>query len=311
MTIYYIDRKTGEKKEEIVAGGRFLRWVYETPTGYFFLEAFFKKKIFSYLYGKQQDFKISKYKIKRFVRNLKVDMSEAQINNIKHYKTFNDFFTRKLKTTARPIEQDKNILVSPADGRVLAYQELDIDKVLQIKGFHYSLVDLFQDPQLADEYNKGSCLVIRLSPSDYHRFHFPDDGIPEAPRKIKGKYYSVNPLALKKIERLYCQNKRELTVFRSENFDKIVFVEVGATCVGSIVQTYVPFKPTMKGAEKGFFKFGGSTIIMVLKKGIIQIDPDLLYNTQLGIETKVNMGERIGIKINNHQKRNAFLKIYD
>lgn len=306
MAIYYIDRKTGEKQEEIVAGNTFLRWIYETPTGYFFLEALLKKKIFSYLYGKQQDSKISKYKIKRFVRNLKLDMSEAQINNIKHYKTFNDFFTRKLKTTARPVAQEKNILVSPADGRILAYQELNINKILQIKGFHYSLVDLFQNRQLANEYSGGTCLVIRLSPSDYHRFHFPDDGIPEPSIKIKGKYYSVNPLALKKIERIYCQNKRELTVFRSKNFGKIVFVEVGATCVGSIVQTYIPFQPAIKGSEKGYFKFGGSTIIMVLKKGIIKIDPDLLRYTELGIETKVNMGERIGKKISKDEKAELF-----
>lgn len=296
MTVYYVDRKTGKVMEEVVAGNTFLKWIYDTKSGYFLLEALLKRKLFSFLYGKIQDFSISKYQIKRFVEDLKIDMSEAQLPDIFSYKTFNDFFIRKLKIDARPINDKKDILISPADGRIVAYENINIYELLQIKGCYYSLVDLFQNKDLALEYNGGICLVIRLCPSDYHRFHFPDDGITAISKKIKGSYYSVNPIVLKKIKKVYCQNKREYTLFQSDNFDSIAFIEVGATCVGSIVQTYVPNQYFKKGQEKGYFKFGGSTIIMLLKKDTVKIDNDIIINAEKGIETKVNMGERIGIK---------------
>ncbi|MFA6808622.1 MAG: phosphatidylserine decarboxylase [Eubacteriales bacterium] len=294
MAIYYIDRITGRTEEEIVAGDKFLKWIYETSSGQLLLEAFIKKKAFSYIYGKFQDLSISKNKIKSFIDDLKIDMTEAKVENINSYKTFNQFFIRELKKVSRPVIKERNILVSPADGRIFAYQEIEADRMLQIKGNSYSLKDLFQDQELARDYQGGTCFVIRLCPSDYHRFHFPDSGIPGKTKKIKGKYYSVNPIALKKIKNLYPQNKRELTIFQSDNFDDIAIVEVGATCVGSIIQTYMPGEHLGKGLEKGYFKFGGSTVILLVKKMVLEIDQDLIDNTKRGIETKVCFGERIG-----------------
>jgi phosphatidylserine decarboxylase len=150
---------------------------------------------------------------------------------------------------------------------------------------------------LAEEYDKGVCIVVRLCPADYDRFHFPDSGIPKGVRKINGMYYSVNPIALQEIAKIYCQNKREITFFESDHFDKIAYIEVGATCVGSIIQTYTKEEVVNKGEEKGYFKFGGSTVVLFLKKGQVKIDEDILKNTQKGIETKVNMGECIGKKL--------------
>ncbi|QEK11433.1 phosphatidylserine decarboxylase [Crassaminicella thermophila] len=297
MDIYYIDRKTGQRMKEIVAGDKFLKWIYDTKPGNTLLEIFVKRKIFSFLYGKLQDTSFSRKKIKGFVQKLSIDMSEAERECIEDYKTFNDFFARNLKKEARPIDLEKKHLISPADGRVLAYENIHKDKVIQVKGSLYTLEEFFCDRNLAKEYDQGACIVIRLCPADYHRFHFPDSGIPYASKNIKGQYYSVNPIALKKIMGLYCQNKREITVFYSDNFGKMILAEVGATCVGSIIQTYKEKKQVYKGEEKGYFKFGGSTVIMFLKKGEINIDKDLLYNTQKGIETKVNMGECLGKKL--------------
>lgn len=295
MPIFYIERKTGKTKEELVPGGIFLKWLYESKPGFFLLEILVKKKLFSFLYGKLQDTRLSRRKIRNFIDSQEIDMREAQVENFLSYKTFNEFFTRKLKDDSRLISRKPEVLVSPADGKISAWQTIDYEKVLQVKGNYYSLDDLFQDKNLASRYNAGTCLVIRLCPADYHRFHFPDDGTPLEFKRIGKLLYSVNPIALKGIPRLYCQNKRELTLFQSVNFGNIVMVEVGATCVGSIVQTYIPGRYVCRGEEKGYFKFGGSTVILFFEQGAVKIDEDLLLNTQKGIETKILMGERIGI----------------
>jgi len=296
MNIYYIDRKSGKKEREIVAGNRFLNWVYENPTGRAALEIFIKRKIFSLLYGRLQDFSPSSIKIERFVKELAIDMKEAEREHFEDYHSFNDFFARKLKETARPIAKDAHMLISPADGRLLAYEAIHMDRVIQVKGFTYTLQSLLNDRELAEQYEGGTCIVVRLCPADYHRFHFPDSGITVSHKHIRGHYYSVNPIALQKIAEVYCQNKREITIFNTEHFDQMLLVEVGATCVGSIIQTYEPGKLVKKGEEKGCFKFGGSTVLMFLKAGQVKIDKDILDNTEIGIETKVNMGEAIGLK---------------
>ncbi|QZY54149.1 phosphatidylserine decarboxylase [Crassaminicella profunda] len=297
MDIYYIERKSGEKIKEIVAGDQFLRWIYDTSMGNTILETFVKKKMFSSIYGKLQDTVFSKKKIAQFVENLAIDMGEAERENIGEYKNFNDFFARKLKKESRPIPIEKNHLISPADGRVFAYENIRKDQVIQVKGSFYTLEEFFHDKSMAQVYDQGVCIVVRLCPADYHRFHFPDSGVPDEAKKIKGLYYSVNPIALEKIAKVYCQNKREITSFESDNFGKMALVEVGATCVGSIIQTYDLKSYVHKGDEKGYFKFGGSTVVLFLKEGQVKIDEDILKNTEKGIETKVNMGECIGKKI--------------
>jgi phosphatidylserine decarboxylase len=295
MPVYYIERKTGDLLEEKVTGEKLMHWLYETKTGNFALGSLVRKKAFSYWYGKVQDSAFSKRKIERFIKDFRIDLSEALIDDCSAYSSFNDFFTRKLKPQSRPIAADQGVLTSPADGRLSAWENIDINHLLQIKGFPYTLTGLIQDPDLAAEFSGGDCIVARLSPADYHRFHFPDSGMPEAAQKITGRYYSVNPYALGKIPKLYCQNKRELTIFHSENFGKMLLVEVGATCVGAIVQTYSPECHVNKGSEKGYFKFGGSTVILFFAPNKVKIDDDLLTNTQKKIETKVCMGEKIGI----------------
>lgn len=291
--IKFYNRKTKEYEIEKVAGDKYLKWVYTSPVGKSLTELFIKKKLFSNLYGRYCDSKYSAKKIDAFIKDFDIDMSLCEDPSVK-FSSFNEFFIRKLSKESRPVSTDKNILVSPGDGRLSAYENIDLDNIVQVKGFTYSLRELLKDDKVAKEYEGGTCLILRLCPTDYHRFHFVDDGVCGETKKISGRYYSVNPIALERIPKLFCENKREWSIFKSENFGEIIHVEVGATCVGTIIQTYTPGQKIKKGDEKGYFKFGGSTTILFLKKDKVKIDKDIVYQTSLGIETKVIMGENIG-----------------
>ena len=239
MRIEFINRETGEIEVEQVVGEKYLNWLYTSSVGMGLLELIVKKKIFSYFYGKFQDFSLSKRKIPQFINKYGVNVEELLLKP-EEFRNFNEFFYRKLKAGARKIDDRENRLISPADGRLLAYEKIDIDNLIQVKGFTYTLKELIGDGSLAEDFQGGACVVIRLCPTDYHRFHFPASGVPEAPKTIKGDYYSVNPLALKTKANIYCKNIRQMTIFHSEIFDDLLLVEVGATCVGSIVQTFHP-----------------------------------------------------------------------
>jgi phosphatidylserine decarboxylase len=293
--IKYYNRKQNKYEIEKVAGEKYLNWSYSSSTGKGLVELLLKKKLFSKLYGYYCDTNISSKKIKDFIKVFDIDMSMYS-KNYNEYSSFNEFFIRSLKAGARIIDKNSNILISPCDGKISAYENINLNEIVQIKGFTYSLKELLQDDKICNLYNEGTCLIFRLCPTDYHRFHFIDSGVCDHTTKIKGHYYSVNPVALKNINKLFCQNKREWSVFHSENFEDVIYMEVGATCVGSIIQSYKANSRIMKGAEKGYFKFGGSTVILFFKKNIVNIHNDLLTQTQLGFETSVLMGEKIGLK---------------
>lgn len=290
------NRKTKQYEEETVAGGTVLKWTYESPLGMGLLEAFIKKKAFSRLCGSYYNTKLSRKKILPFIKNFNINISESE-KNAQDFQCFNDFFYRKLKPESREISQAEEAFISPGDGRLTVFNNIDIDNIVQIKGFKYTLKELLGDKNIVLNYQGGMCLILRLCPLDYHRFHFMDNGTPDNVKKIQGSYYSVNPIALNKIPNLFCKNKREWCNFHSENFGDIIYVEVGATCVGSIIQTFSPGKKVCKGDEKGFFKFGGSTIVLFIEKDKLKIDEEILNQSFLGFETKVQMGEKIGTKI--------------
>lgn len=293
--IKYYNRQNNSYEVEQVAGNKLLTWVYSTQTGAFFLKTIIKRKFLSKIYGSYCDSIISKKDIKKFISEFNVNMSECK-EAPKDFKCFNDFFTRELKFEARPFENSKDTLISFGDGRLSAFENIDLNKLVQIKGSTYSLYELIKDTNLAKKYENGTCLILRLCPTDYHRFHFIDDGICGKTKKLSGSYYSVNPIALSKINNLFCQNKREWSVFHSDNFGDITYVEVGATCVGSIIQTYIPGRNIKKGDEKGFFKFGGSTILLFFENKKVIIHSSITMQTSKGFETKVLMGETIGTK---------------
>ena len=294
--IKYFNRKIKNYEIEKVAGEKYLEWSYSCPIGVTVLELIAKKKFFSNIYGFFCDTKLSTSKIDSFTKDFNIDMSISQ-KQISDFSSFNDFFTRKLLNTARPITDNRNILTSPGDGKALAYENIDIDNLIQVKGYTYSLKELICDEALAKKYAGGTCLVLRLCPTDYHRFHFIDDGICSPSKQIKGDYYSVNPIALNKIAQIFCRNKREISLFNSDNFGNVIILEVGATGVGSIVQTYTANERAYKGDEKGYFKFGGSTTILFFEPNTVKIDDDIITQTNMGFESAVLMGENIGFSI--------------
>ncbi|MDW8802973.1 phosphatidylserine decarboxylase [Clostridium sp. A1-XYC3] len=294
--VKFYNRQTKSYEIEQVAGDKYLQWTYSSPIGMRLLELLVKKKIFSSIYGSYCDSKRSRKKISSFVKNFDINMSHSE-KKLEQFQSFNDFFTRKLKKEVRPIDMNLNSLISPGDGRLLAYENINLDELVQIKGYTYSFNKLINNSELLSKFSEGTCLVLRLCPTDYHRFHFVDNGVCEDTTKVKGDYYSVNPIALEKIPELFCRNKREWSIFHSENFGDILLIEVGATCVGSIIQTYPPNVKIKKGDEKGYFKFGGSTTVLFIEKNRIKIDEDIIMESKKGYETRVFMGEKIGQKL--------------
>jgi phosphatidylserine decarboxylase len=287
--IHYYERESGQLKTEKVAGEKWLVWLYNNPIGEVTLWTLAKRKLVSTLYGAMMDHTYSAKKIQPFIEDFDIDMSIAQKQE---FKSFNDFFTRKLKDAARPITSSSTIVVSPADGKILAYADSSNADFI-IKGFRFDVFSFLDNPELAEKYQDGSVLIIRLAPADYHRFHFPVSGNASSSKKIEGSYYSVNPIALRKKAEIFCLNKREYTIISNSLFGDVIMVEVGATMVGSIQQTFKG-SSVNKGEEKGLFKFGGSTVVLLFEKNKIQMDEDLVTNTSNGYETTVKMGERIG-----------------
>ena len=288
-SVVYIDRQTKQMESEIVAGLSWIKWLYQNPLGELSLDLLVKRKFVSEFYGKQMDKPSSVSKIEPFIKELQIDMS---VYPQQDYSSFNQFFARKINPSARPIDKRSDVFVSPADGKILAFETLRGS--FFVKGIKFDVARFVQNNTLANSFVDGSLAIIRLAPPDYHRFHFPASGRLSALVKIGGAYFSVSPIALSAIADIYLQNKREYLIISTELFGDVIMAEVGATMVGSIIQTYTTQTAT-KGQEKGYFKFGGSSVVLIFQRGKINFDSDLLENTLDGYETKILMGERIGI----------------
>ncbi len=288
--IEYIDRSSGQKQIEAVPGGSFLKFLYGgNVLGKLSLWVLIKRKLFSTLGGWYMNSKSSEKRIIPFVEQYEIDLNDYHIPQ-DGFKHFNDFFYRKIKGHCRPVEEG---IVSPADGKLLVFPTIQDSHLFFVKGQQFSLSSFLNSDSLADKYANGSMAIIRLAPVDYHRYHFPVSGMAGENKKIKGAYYSVSPLALRKRMRIFCENKREFMEVQSEEYGDVLICDVGATLTGGIIQTYQSGKLVEKGDEKGYFAFGGSTLILLFEK-MIQFSEDLVVNTKNGFETTIKMGEQIG-----------------
>ncbi|MBR6337576.1 MAG: phosphatidylserine decarboxylase [Ruminococcus sp.] len=213
------------------------------------------------------------------------------------YSSFNDFFTRRIKSTRRLIKGDENVLICPSDGKVSAY-EITPSSTFVIKNSVYTVGSLLRDKKLSERYSGGNAIVIRLTPDDYHRYVYPCTGVKSRNRRINGVLQTVNPVALHHTP-VFKENTREYCMIRSQVFGDVIMMEVGALFVGKITNHNPEGRVNVtKGEEKGYFEFGGSTIVLLTQKGKVTIDEDLIQNTKEGFETRLLQGAQIGISGN-------------
>jgi phosphatidylserine decarboxylase len=291
--IQFFNRYTRCVETESVYGQAFLEWTYGNPLGRLALHALVKRAIFSRWYGWRMDRPASRAKVAPFIRDFGVDATEFA-DAPDSYRTFNEFFFRRLKPGARPVAGADDLAVFPADGRHLGFQDVSQMDGIFVKGAVFSLPELLRNAELAARYRDGTMILSRLCPVDYHRFHFPVAGQAGAPVLIPGPLYSVNPIALRRNIHIFTANKRAYCEITSEQFGRVLMFEIGATCVGSFAYTYHAGGRVAKGEEKGYFKFGGSSTITLFEKGRIELDADLREQTARRTELYARMGDRMG-----------------
>jgi phosphatidylserine decarboxylase len=296
------DRKQARMTEERVFGEGGVRFLYGNPVGAFLESTLLSRPWFSKLYGAYQDSGLSHSAIVPFIREFEIPMDEYEAGP---FKTFNDFFIRRLKPGARPFEAEPARFSAPAEGRYLVFPKVDENTPLPIKGATLNGPELLGDTLREIDrptglrsvdltpFNGGPGFIARLCPVDYHRFHFPDSGRIVAQARLHGPLHSVNPIALARHGDLLFRNEREVTVLETKNFGRIAYVEVGAICVGKIVQSFASDGDFRRGDEKGYFLFGGSTVIVIGEKGAFQFDPDLVEKSAAGLECLIRLGEGI------------------
>lgn len=274
---------TLEIREKDSAGANFL---YHTAPGRLMLKLLVCPGV-SRALGAFLDTGLSRYLVGPFVKSTGLDLSDyPQVS----YRSFNDFFTRRIKEGRRPVDMDPHSLMAPCDGKLTVYPITE-DAVFHIKHSAYALKDLLQDEALAGEFQGGTCLIFRLTPDDFHRYSFMDDGIILFSKAIPGVLHTVRPIAFRRYP-VYLENAREYAVLETKHFGKVVQMEVGALFVGRIVNH--PLTVFSRGQEKGKFEFGGSTILLLLQKDAAVIHEELQENTRQNKESIVRLGQNLG-----------------
>lgn len=296
MTLSVYNREKNIIEIEKVYGDKLVQTIYGTPIGRIFSHLLATSPL-STLYGKWQDSYLSKEAILPFISNFNIDMNDYLlqdgIKNKEGYSSFNNFFIRKFKEGKR--EFNKNLSIMPAfcEARYFGHESTVPNLNVPVKGKFLTAKKLLDGPTWEKTFENGPILVARLCPVDYHRFHYPDDGKILDQYHLSGEYHSVNPLALKARPDIFITNERTVTILNTKNFGKLAYIEVGAMCVGKIVQTSKSID-FVRGEEKGYFLFGGSTVIVLGEKGKWSPSKDILDYSAKGIEVLIKLGEPVG-----------------
>lgn len=269
-----------------------VKFLYYTRFGSFILKIITRRWI-SRLAGKFLDSRLSRGRIKPYIKKHGVNMDNFIDEK---YRSFNAFFTRRIKPELRPFDFSPDAFVSPCDAKLSLFEIKNAEgggTVFTVKGFTYTVETLLKDSVLAKKFEGGYCFVLRLSVEDYHRYFYIDQGRQQKSVFIKGRLHTVQPSALER-RRVFTENCREYTVLETERFGTVAQIEVGAMMVGRIVNNHRGEHSFSRGEEKGRFEFGGSTIILLTQKGRVVPDEEFLTNTAADEETFVKCGERIG-----------------
>jgi phosphatidylserine decarboxylase len=293
--IHIYDREKKAVEEEAIQERGLVQLFYGNGPGRWFTSLFLTWRAVSRLYGRWQSSPGSAKKIKSFIRKCGINMDEIDVPP-GGFRSFNDFFIRKLKPGSRPVHADPEALISPADSRLLVYA-VENGTVYPLKGVYFTLEELVGDRTMIKPYYGGTCLIFRLAPMDYHRFCYLDDGSHGPVKSVGGKLHSVNPIALRQNLRVFQENYREYCILSTKNFGEVIQVEVGALLVGKIHQRMRHGGSFSRGQEKGYFEFGGSTIIVILKPSMGSVDTDIREYSSRGIESLVRYGSAIGRRV--------------
>lgn len=280
------NRKELIETPEVGSGA--MRFAYENPVGRALTKAILCRKFISNLYAAWQKSRFSKGKVRKFIAQYHISLEDCTAQD---FPNFNAFFTRQRKDYVNQTTEKE--LPAVADSKLTALP-IDKDRVFTVKGVPYTTAELLENEALAAEYAGGICLIFRLSPDDYHRYVYPDAGTQEKTVAIKGVLHSVNPIAGSL--GVYRRNARRYTLLHTEHFGDVVQMEVGALLVGKIRNHNETAVKIDKLQEKGYFEYGGSTVILLLKKDAVTVDADILKYSAKGIETKVKIGERIAVQ---------------
>ncbi|MCB9492756.1 MAG: phosphatidylserine decarboxylase [Epsilonproteobacteria bacterium] len=267
------------------------------------LRYFFKNQYAANAYARYMKSAWSKSKIEPFIKGHAIDLERFEKAKVDEYDSFNDFFIRKLSMSAQlDLEKrcgesaSQNKVYSPADSKLLVIENIGQNTPFQIKGKQFSLETFLGDADLAGQYANGTMLIFRLAPYDYHRFHFPVSCMPGAPSTLGKSYESVNPIAYKSGVQPLTQNLRHM--IKLENINRTgkqaLMLPVGAMLVGSIKETFNVNTQCQAGQEAGYFEFGGSTVVLLFKKGDLTVEKHFLEHSNKHIETAVEVGEIIG-----------------
>jgi phosphatidylserine decarboxylase len=294
MAIKYWNRHNARMETETVYGDAFVRLLYGNPIGFALTDTLLVRQSLSRLYGGLQSSRRSANKIPSFVKTFQIPMEDYEAGP---FRSFNDFFIRRFREGKRAFPKEAGQMGAPAEARYLAFRSADEPLTIPVKGMRLDPFSLLGSTEGKERFRGGPCLLARLCPVDYHRYHFPDSGRITHFHEESGSLHSVNPLALKRKPDLFLTNERHVSLLQTENFGTLAYVEVGALFVGKIVQTHPLERKFQRGEEKGYFLFGGSTVIVYGEPGKWEPSQDLLENSGKGIETLVRLGEPVGHKL--------------
>lgn len=283
----YIDLQ-GKKVSNITNQDKLLSFLYTNIFGRMLLKPLIQPQV-SKLAGRYLSSAHSKWLISKFIERNEINMD---IYEECDYSSFNEFFTRKIKPDCRPVPEDLDVLISPCDCLATVYP-IQENTTFSIKNTEYTLRSLLRSPRLAKRFRGGYAYILRLTVEDYHRYLYSVSGKQSKNYHIDGTFHTVNPIANDYLP-IYKENTREYTVIHSKEFGDVLQMEVGALLVGKI-SNHKQSTVVTRGEEKGFFEYGGSTIVVLTQKGRVTPRSDLLTNSKNGYETKVLQAHPLGI----------------